>query len=82
MINLRERKEINMNTSTAVVTIVLMVAVIIGLGFLFAFPVMWLWNWLCPDLFDLPVIGFWQAWGLSTLCGLLFKSHNTNTKKE
>lgn len=49
--------------------------------FLFALlsgvPVYFLWNWLCPGLFDLPVITFWQAVGLSALCGCLFKSTNT-----
>lgn len=34
----------------------------------------WLWNWLCPDLFGLPEISFLQAWGLTTLTTILFKS--------
>lgn len=50
------------------------------IGTLYAFPVMWIWNYLMPDLFAVPVIGFWQAfWGVF-LCGLLFKS-NITTKK-
>lgn len=36
--------------------------------------VMWLWNWLMPSLFGLTTIGFWQAFGLSWLCNLLFKT--------
>lgn len=36
--------------------------------------VMWLWNWLTPSLFGLTTIGFWQAFGLSWLCNLLFKT--------
>lgn len=30
-------------------------------------PTMWLWNWLCPVIFGLPKIGFWQALGLCFL---------------
>ncbi|KKN99053.1 hypothetical protein LCGC14_0142990 [marine sediment metagenome] len=44
---------------------------------IFALPVLWLWNVLCPDIFGLQEIGFLQAWGLSILCGFLFKSHNS-----
>lgn len=39
-----------------------------------ALPVMWLWNALMPDLFGLTEISFLQAWGLSILSSLLFKS--------
>lgn len=44
---------------------------------LLAFPVMWLWNGVGPNLFAVGAIkpiDFWNAWGLSLLCGLLFKS--------
>jgi len=43
------------------------VGIIVVFTIIFTFPVMWLWNWLCPDLFGLPAITFWQAWGLSAL---------------
>lgn len=36
-----------------------------------------MWNWLMPELFGLPVLSFWQAWGLWVLIGSianLFKS--------
>lgn len=39
---------------------------------LFGFVVMALWNWLMPELFGLPRIGFWQAWGLFVLSKILF----------
>jgi hypothetical protein len=35
--------------------------------------VMWLWNWLIPDLFNGPVIHFWQALGLMLLSRILFR---------
>ena len=42
-----------------------------------ALPVMWLWDWLMPQIFGLKEITWLQAWGLSLLCGLLFKSHSS-----
>ena len=66
-------------------------AVVVFLGFLVvlalvcviaAWPVMVLWNWLVPVLFvTVPVIDFWQALGISILCGLLFKSTTTTNSK-
>lgn len=38
-----------------------------------AIPVYFLWNWLMPDLFGLPLLGYWQAWGITFLATLLFK---------
>lgn len=38
--------------------------------------VMLLWNWVAVELFSVPVIGFWQAFGLQWLCRLLF-GHTT-----
>jgi hypothetical protein len=46
----------------------------VAAAFLFGWAVMLLWNWLMPTLFGLPVIGFWQAWGLVILSHILFKS--------
>lgn len=34
--------------------------------------VMWLWNWIAVDMFNAPVIGFWQACGIYWLSNLLF----------
>jgi hypothetical protein len=31
-----------------------------------------LWNSLAPPLFNLPVLGFWQALGMLALCRILF----------
>lgn len=52
---------------------------IVVIGVLIALPVMWLWNYLCPELFNLPKIGFWQAWGLYILCSTLFKSSSSSS---
>lgn len=53
--------------------VVLVLAVCL-LGALLGLPVMLLWNALCPELFGLPKLGFFQAIGLNILAGLLFRS--------
>lgn len=45
-------------------------------------PVYFLWNWLCPKIFNLPVITFWQAVGLSALCGCLFKNTSASSSSK
>jgi len=45
-----------------------------------ALLIMWLWNWLIPDLFDLPVITYWQALALRILVSLLTASTNKFNK--
>lgn len=57
--------------------IVLIFAFIIG-----PLLVMWLWNWIAVDLFAAPVIGFWEAFGLKWLCGLLFRGSVTVKTKD
>lgn len=56
------------------------VVLIVAAGLLFSLPVMLLWDWLMPILFKLPEITWLQAWGLTVLCGLLFK--NTSSSKK
>lgn len=52
----------------------------------FGFVVMWLWNWLVPELFNGPVIGYWQTVGLLILSKILFsgighgRSHDGHDK--
>jgi len=57
------------------------VAVVVGLiiivSLVYALPVMWLWDWLMPTIFGLKEITVFQAWGLSALCGMLFKSNTS-----
>jgi hypothetical protein len=47
--------------------------IVFVLSFLFGLFVMFLWNWLMPAIFGLPIITYWQAWGLVILAHLLFK---------
>lgn len=47
---------------------------ILGLAFV-AFAIwltMTLWNWLIPDLFNGPVVNYWQTAGLFILAKILF----------
>jgi hypothetical protein len=55
-------------------SILLIIGLLILAGLLFGVPVMILWNLLMPDIFGLPVIGFWQAFGLNLLSSILFKT--------
>ena len=50
-----------------------LVPIIMILAFLFIGPAitMWLWNALMPDIFGLPVITYWQAFGLEILGHIL-----------
>lgn len=61
--------------------LVVIIALFFG-GFIFAFPIMWLWNWLMPELFDFQVIGYWQAFGLFYLSGLLFRPFTSTKNKD
>ena len=57
------------------------VALIFGISLVFSIPVWLLWNWLMPVIFGLKPLTLIQAWGLTFLCSILFKSSNTNTTK-
>ena len=46
----------------------------------YSWLVMLLWNWVVVELFGLPVISFWMAFGLRWLCGLLFCRRSTIEK--
>ena len=68
-----------MNTLVnALAVLIVGIALIVLLSFLLALPVMLLWDAVIPGIFPgLHEITWLQAWGLSLLCGLLFKSHMT-----
>jgi len=58
--------------------------------FLFIFGVMKLWNWLIPELFNGPVLSYWQTAGLFLLSKILLtgvapggkSNHNKEWKKK
>ena len=63
-----------MNAFNAIVGVF---AIILAVSLLCAVPVMLLWDWLMPTIFGLKEITLFQAWGLSALSGLLFKSNTS-----
>jgi len=57
------------------------IATLLFLSFVLSWPVMMLWNLCLVDAVSgLKEIGWVQAWGISTLCGILFKANVTNKK--
>ena len=52
--------------------ILLMILIIPVVIVVFVTVVMYLWNWLIPELFNGPIITFWQAFGLILLSKILF----------
>lgn len=60
--------------------IIVLIVLTISNFVLFTLPLMWLWNWLMPMIFGLPVITFWQSFGIIIISNLLFKSINVNNK--
>jgi hypothetical protein len=59
---------------------VLVLAVL--LSFVLAIPVWVLWNAVVPVVFGLKVVTLFQAWQLSLLSSLLFKSTSTSSDKK
>jgi hypothetical protein len=57
------------------------VALVAVIALLVSIPVWLLWNWLMPAIFGLKTISWLQAFGLSVLCGLLFKSSSNFSSK-
>ena len=57
---------------------VLMIVLLAFIALIGAIPTFFLWNWLMPDLFKLPTLTFWQAWGIFWLASVLFKSWSSS----
>jgi hypothetical protein len=65
----------------AIEGILMFIGILILSVMLMGYPLMLLWNWLMPTLFNLPLIGFWQAVGLNLLSTILFKSTQSKSKE-
>jgi hypothetical protein len=67
--------------SVAIGAIVLGIAGILVLSFLLSWPVYMLWNGcLVGAVVGVSQVTWLQAWGLTVLCGFLFKSNVSNSK--
>jgi hypothetical protein len=65
----------------AVGAIVLGIASLLLLSFLLSWPVYMLWNGcLVGVVAGVSEVSWLQAWGLTVLCGFLFKSNVSNSK--
>ena len=57
------------------------IASIVFLSFLLSWPVMWLWNnALVGAVVGVNEVSWVQAWGISVLSGILFKTTVSNSK--
>ena len=68
------------SVAIAIVTFFLAIAIAFGFSIILAVPVWLLWNWLIPLIFGVTKLTLIQAWGLTFLCGLLFKSSAPSSK--
>lgn len=66
------------NINKIILAVIGVVAFVVFFALVSSIIVMLLWNWLMPVLFGLKTITWLQAFGLSFLCGMLFKSSNTS----
>jgi len=62
-------------------TVVLSIAGLLILGFLLSWPVYMLWNGcLVGAVAGVSEVSWLQAWGITILCGFLFKTTVSNSK--
>lgn len=64
------------NTELGCGGIAVLFLVVIGLLFLMNWIGWLLWGAIAVAIFSLPVLTYWQFWGLSILCHLLFIGNN------
>jgi hypothetical protein len=66
--------------SNIITTIVGIIALTLAVSFLLSWPVMMLWNGCLVGAIDgVHEVSWLQAWGISVLCGFLFRT-NASTK--
>ena len=77
MTKIKHSAPIGVGATISIIIGVLLVA--FGLSVVLAIPVWLLWNWLMPMIFGLTKLNLIQAWGVTFLSSLLFKSGQTST---
>lgn len=68
----------SLHIGATLIGILVALLLIFGISVLFAIPVWLLWNWLMPVIFGITKISIWQAWGVTFLTSLLFKSSSVS----
>lgn len=59
------------------------IVLLVGLSFLFSWPVYMLWNGCLVDAVNgVQPVTWLQAWGISALCSILFKSSISTDSKD
>lgn len=54
--------------------------IIVFVSLIIALLIKWIWNGIMPDIFGLPEITFWNAYGLCLLLHLLLRGVTINEK--
>ena len=65
-------KNYKKDVATTAGAIVIAILLLIAICFIGPVIVMWLWNWVAVALLAVPVINYWQAFGIMWLCHILF----------
>lgn len=65
-------KKIGEFFSVTLMAVGLVIFGLFGAALILSFPVMWFWNWTIVDIFQVPEIGYWKAFGLYVITGILF----------
>ena len=66
-----------------IVAVILVLAVVFGILCLETWLAMALWNGCAvPAVEVLNEVGFWQMWGITLLCNILFKNVYSSSKKK
>ena len=66
-----------------IIAVVILLAIVFGLLCLETWLAMALWNGCAvPAVSGINEVSFWQMWGISLLCNILFKSFHSNSKKD
>lgn len=66
-----------------IVAVILVLAVVFGILCLETWLAMALWNGCAvPAVVVLNEVGFWQMWGITLLCNILFKNAYSSSKKK
>ena len=63
-----------------IIAFILTIAIAFGLSVVLTIPVWLLWNWLMPVVFGITKVTLLQAWGLTFLSTMLFKSGQISTR--
>lgn len=70
-----------MDFLAGVLALVLGFLIVAVVAMVLAVPTMLAWNYSMPHIFHLPEVGFWEAFSLNILSGMLIKSSSTSSSK-